>query len=398
MKTTFFACFFSALFGALLAVGLTQKNADSQVSAQDPPPTRAAEERRDDAPRVAERFVAAAADEELPHWLTPEERTNISVYQRANRGVVNITTQSARADAFFLFEVPTKGAGSGSVLDKNGHILTNHHVIQGARQISVTLYDGTTYDAGLVGQDPQNDIAVLRIDAPKEKLFPVMSGDSAHLQVGQNVYAIGNPFGLERTMTVGIISSLNRSLASRTGRTMKSIIQLDAALNSGNSGGPLLDSRGMLIGMNTAIANPSRTGENTGIGFAIPVSTINRVVPELIEHGRVLRGDIGIARVYETDKGLIIAALSPGGPAEQAGLRGFRIIRRQRREGPFVYEERRIDRDYADMITAIDGRRVRTANDLLEIVEAKRPGEEVTVTIVREDEEVRVPVTLDAED
>ncbi len=375
MKKTLIFCMISATFGALLAIALTRNSAEQPVSAQE------------SSRRVA---FGAAADE-----FTPEERVNIAVYEKVNRGVVNITTHSARRDALFFFEeVPTEGSGSGSVLDTNGHILTNYHVIAGARQIYVTLFDGNTYEAGVVGQDPLNDIAVLRIEAPKETLFPVEFGDSTRLKVGQQIYAIGNPFGLERTMTVGIVSSLNRTLSSRNGRKMKFIIQIDAALNSGNSGGPLLNSQGRFIGMNTAIANPSQSGESTGIGFAIPAATIARVVPQLLEHGRVIRADIGIARVYQTEEGLVIAALSPGGPAEQAGLRGFRIIRRQRRQGPFIYEETRVDRDYADRIVAIDGRRVRTADELLEIVESKKPGDTVTVSVVREDQEIKIAVTL----
>jgi S1-C subfamily serine protease len=225
-------------------------------------------------------------------------------------------------------------------------------------------------------------------------LFPVLLGDSTRLRVGQKIYAIGNPFGLERTMTVGIISSLNRSLPARSGRTMKSIIQIDAALNRGNSGGPLLNSRGELVGMNTAIA--SSTGENTGVGFAIPVATIVRVVPQLIENGRVIRPDIGIMRVYQTESGLVIATLTPGGPAERAGLRGFRVVRNQRRNGGFLVEETRVDRSYADTIVAIDGKRVTSADEFLTIIEAKKPGDEVVVSVVREGRETEISVTLGA--
>ncbi len=175
---------------------------------------------------------------------------------------------------------------------------------------------------------------------------------------------------------------------------MKSIIQVDAALNQGNSGGPLLDSHGRLIGMNTAIASP--TGANTGVGFAIPVNNIQRVVPQLIEKGRVVRPDIGITRVYQTEQGLVIATLSEGGPAERAGLRGFRVIRQQKRKGPFVYEETKIDRSSADRIVAVDGQRVKKADDLLSAIERKWPGEQVLVTVVREGREVTVPVVLGA--
>jgi S1-C subfamily serine protease len=288
----------------------------------------------------------------------------------------------------------SEGAGSGSVLDHDGHILTNYHVIEGAQEIRVTLSSGETYNAGLIGADPVLDTAVLRINAPREVLFPIEFGDSSALRVGQKVFAIGNPFGLERTMTVGIISSLNRSLQSKTGRAMKSIIQIDAALNQGNSGGPLLNSRGRLIGMNTAIA--SRTGENTGVGFSIPVNSIHRVVPQLIENGRVIRPDVGISRVYQTEHGLIIATLAPDGPAEGAGLRGFRVIRERQRQGMFVYEETRIDRDYADLIVAVDGVRVRTADELLSAIERKKPGDEVTLSVIRDGAPLNVSVVLGA--
>ena len=205
----------------------------------------------------------------------------------------------------------SEGEGSGVVLDRQGHILTNFHVVDGAREIQVTLYDGKTYDARVVGKDPATDVAVLKIEAPPASLFPVVLGNSAQLRVGQRVFAIGNPFGLERTLTTGIISSLDRSLPSRrSGRSLKSIIQIDAAINPGNSGGPLLDSHGRMIGMNTAIA--SKTGESAGVGFAIPVSTIARVVPQLIEKGRVRRPEAGIMRVYQTEQGLLIATHGPG--------------------------------------------------------------------------------------
>jgi S1-C subfamily serine protease len=324
--------------------------------------------------------------------FTPEETTNIVVYEKVNRSVVNITTKAVKADVLLFLDAEFEGSGSGSVLDRAGHILTNHHVVAGAKEMQVTLFNGETFDAVLVGHDAVNDIAVLKISAPPDMLFPVAAGDSGKLRVGQQIYAVGNPFGLERTLTVGIISSLNRSLPSRTGRSMKSIIQIDAALNRGNSGGPLLDSRARLIGMNTAIA--SSTGENTGVGFAIPVNTIMRVVPQLIEHGRVTRPDIGITKVYQAEGRVVIAALSPGGPAERAGLRGFRIVRKTGRRGPFVVEERSIDRSSADVIVAVDGQPVKTADDLLGFVEMKRPGESVELTIMRENREAVVPITL----
>jgi S1-C subfamily serine protease len=334
-------------------------------------------------------------DRALADQFTPEERVNIAVYEKVNCSVVNITTKIVHPSAlFFTLQSVAEGAGSGSVLDREGHILTNYHVVEGARQVRVTLFNGESYEATLVGADPVYDIAMLRITAPPASLFPVEFGDSALLRVGQKVLAIGNPFGLERTMTEGIVSSLNRSLPARNGRVMKSIIQIDAALNQGNSGGPLLDAHGRLIGMNTAIASPSQSGENTGVGFAIPVNSIRRVVSQLIENGRVIRPDLGITRVLETERGLVIVTMAEGGPAERAGLRGFRLIRQQKRRGPFVTEETRIDRSAADMIVAVDRQKVKTADDLLSVVDQRRPGDEIMLTVVREGREVNVGVVL----
>jgi S1-C subfamily serine protease len=374
MKKYLLLCIISAGLGGIISAVLTSRTVEPPLVAQDRQPG----------------VLSARIDD----GLTAEERVNIAVYDRVNRSVVNITTRVVQPDMFFMLEPPSEGAGSGSVLDREGHILTNYHVIEGAQEVRVTLFNGETYQAGLMGSDPVYDMAVLRIEAPRDVLFPVEFGDSAPLKVGQKVFAIGNPFGLERTMTVGIISSLNRTLKSRTGRAMKSIIQLDAALNQGNSGGPLLDSRGRLIGMNTAIA--SRTGENTGVGFAIPVNNISRVVPQLIEDGRVIRPDIGITRVYQTEQGLVVATLAPGGPAERAGLRGFRVIREQQQRGLFVYETTRIDREYADLVVAVNGEPVRTADDLLSAIEKRKPGDEVTVTVVREGRQLNVGVVLGA--
>jgi S1-C subfamily serine protease len=329
--------------------------------------------------------------------LSGEERTNVWVYETTNRSAVNINTRTVQTDYFFMRELSSEGEGSGTVIDRQGHVLTNFHVVDGAREIQVTLYDGKTYDARLVGVDPDTDVAVLRIEAPSESLHPVAFGDSTRLRVGQRVFAIGNPFGLERTLTTGVVSSLNRSLPGRQGRrSLKSLIQIDAAINPGNSGGPLLDSRARMIGMNTAIA--SKTGESAGVGFAIPVNTIARIVPQLIRDGRVIRPDIGIARVYETDQGLLIAKLSPNGAAERAGLQGPKVVRERRRQGPFVYERQTIDRSAADLIVAVDGKPVKTADDFLDLIESKQPGDTVVVTVVRNGQKTQVPVQLDADE
>jgi S1-C subfamily serine protease len=324
--------------------------------------------------------------------LTAEERVNVAVYENVNRSVVNINTKVVRNDNLFSIEVPGEGAGSGSVLDYVGHVLTNNHVIDDAREIQVTLHDGSSYDARLIGKDEITDIAVVKIDAPPESLHPVELGDSTRLKVGQRVFAIGNPFGLERTLTTGIISSLNRTLPTRNSRVMKSIIQIDAAINPGNSGGPLLDTHGKLIGMNTAIA--SSTGQSAGVGFAVPSVSIARVVPQLIQRGKVVRPDCGITRVMQTEDGLLIATMQPGGPAERAGLQGFKVVKQRRAKGPFVYETQSIERKSADLITAVDGEKIKSAADFLSLVEAKRPGDSVLLTIVRQGREIKVPLQL----
>ena len=327
--------------------------------------------------------------------FTAEEQTNIAVYEAGNRSAVNINTKATVAAGFFLMEVPSEGAGSGVVLDGQGHILTNFHVVQGAREIQVLLHDGSDHAARIVGVDPATDVAVLRIDAPPASLQPAAFGTSHDLRVGQRVFAIGNPFGLERTLTTGIISSLNRSLPTKTGRTIKSIIQTDAAINPGNSGGPLLDSSGLLVGMTTAIA--SRTGQSSGVGFAIPVGTLRRIVPQLIARGRVVRPDAGIARVYQSEAGLIVADVTPDGPADRAGIKGFRVVRERRRQGPFQVDVERVDRSSADLIVAVESQPVKTADDFLSAVESRNPGDKVLIRVRREGRELDIPVVLASE-
>jgi S1-C subfamily serine protease len=395
MKKMTILCVISAVLGALLAIAL-----------YDPPstmPTTAAQESGHWSPPLIDTHPPAEdGPESTPQpqdhqGLTTEERVNVSVYKNANRSAINISTRTVETDLFFMRELTSQGEGSGTVIDQKGHILTNFHVIDSAREIQVTLYNGKTFPARLVGADPATDLAVLKIDAPAESLHPVTFGSSTGLKVGQRVFAIGNPFGLERTLSTGIISSLNRSLPRRNRRgTIKSIIQIDAAINPGNSGGPLLDSHGRLIGLNTAIA--SKTGESAGVGFAIPVNTILRIVPQLIRDGRIVRAEIGIVRVYETERGLLIYALTPGGPAHQAGLQGPKVIRRKKRQGPFIYEYRTIDRSAADLIVAIDDKPVRTADELLTIIESKAPGDEVVVTVIRDGKQKRITVRLEAEE
>ncbi|MBU4272917.1 MAG: trypsin-like peptidase domain-containing protein [Planctomycetes bacterium] len=390
MRRAIVLCLLSAVLGGLAAYGWQHTPLlGSPSSAED-----ATTWPRPAAPQAGT-ANAAPNNAPAPNLLTPDERVNVYVYQQMNRSVVNINTRGLSGDKFLMFEIVAEGEGSGTVIDRAGHVLTNYHVVEGAREIRVTLYDGKAYDARLVGGDPNTDVAVLKIDAPAETLFPVTFGSSTDLLVGQRVFAIGNPFGLERTLTIGIISSLNRSLPGRHGRrSLRSIIQIDAAINPGNSGGPLLDSRAGMIGMNTAIA--SRTGESAGVGFAIPVNTIARVVPQLIQHGRVRRADSGIARVFQTDRGLLILTLVPGGPAERAGLHGPRIETRQKRQGPFVTEQKTVNLAAADMIVAVDGRPTKTADEFLETVEAKQPGDQIVITVIRNGRQQQVPLRLDA--
>lgn len=323
--------------------------------------------------------------------MTPEESVNVAVYEAVNRGVVNITSR-AKGERFLLMELQSEGSGSGAVLDREGHILTNYHVVQDANEIQVTMFNGESYDAQVIGADPLNDLAVIRVDAPEDELFPVTIGNSRDLKAGMRVFAIGNPFGLERTLTTGIISSLNRSLQIRGNWTIKSIIQIDAAINPGSSGGPLLDAHGRLIGINTAIA--TTTGQSAGVGFAIPSSLVQRVVPELLKHGHVIRPEIGITRVYQTENGLLIAEMRPNGPAEKAGLHGPKIVRSRR--GLIVVE--RVDRTAADLITAVDDQKVTTADEFLSFIDEKRPGDEVVLTIIRDGKKLNVVVPLTSSD
>ncbi len=312
-----------------------------------------------------------------------DEQVNIRVYANTNRGVVNITT-AASSIGLFGDELTTGGSGSGFVIDREGHLLTNYHVIEGADTVQVTLADGSAHEAKVIGADASNDLAVIKIDVPAEQLIPLNLGDSSGLLVGQKVLALGNPFGLERTLTTGIISSLDRSIKAKNGRTIKGIIQSDAAVNPGNSGGPLLNSKGEVIGMNTAII--SQVGQSAGISFAVPINSIKRILRPLIEEGRVVRADLGLSRVYRTSQGLLVLGVVEDGPAEKAGLRPIQA--RRTRYGTVVVPES------ADLIVSIDGKPVKTYEDLLTEVEARAPGDSVVLKVIRNGKAVDVPVKL----
>jgi S1-C subfamily serine protease len=316
--------------------------------------------------------------------LSLEEKATIELFSRSSPSVVYVTSL-ARARSFFdVMEVP-QGAGSGFIWDADGHVVTNFHVVANSSNVRVTLDDQSTYPARVVGVAPDKDLAVLHVSAPQEKLRPILVGTSRGLQVGQRVFAIGNPFGLDRTLTTGIVSALGRSIQSMTNRKIGDVIQTDAAINPGNSGGPLLDSAGRLIGVNTQIASPS--GGSAGIGFAIPVDTVNEVVPQVIQHGRVIRPQLGVlladARVAARLglDGVLILSVNEGSGAEKAGLRGTR-------------RDENGDLLLGDVIQAVEGRKVSTYDDLATALEKKKPGESVRLTVQRSGRPLEADVPL----
>ena len=342
-------------------------------------------------PSAADAATAAAQrSPDASSSLDPEERHNIQLFKDASRSVAFITTQVERVDYWSrnVFEVPA-GSGSGFVWDDRGHVVTNFHVVQDSDSQKVTLGDAS-YDAKTVGFARDQDLAVLRIDAPRDKLVPIRLGTSAGLQVGQKVYAIGNPFGLDFTLTTGIVSALGRTIQSVSNATIFDVIQTDAAINPGNSGGPSLDSAGRLIGVNTAIYSPS--GASAGIGFAVPVDTVSRIVPELIAHGRVVRPVIGVAFDDRLGaavtrrlgvEGVLIREVYEGTGAAAAGLQGTEVDRRGR-----VIP--------GDVIQEIDGKPVRSTSDLLGRLGSYKPGDTVTLTAWRDGKARKLQVKLRA--
>jgi S1-C subfamily serine protease len=332
-------------------------------------------------PNAEPRAVIARGD------LATDETNSIEVFNSASPSVVYITSTTVQRNLFSLnvYEIP-KGTGSGFIWDKQGRIVTNYHVISDANRIEVTLADHTTWKAVLVGAAPDRDIAVLKISAPADKLFPILVGESDDLQVGQKVFAIGNPFGLDQTLTTGVVSALGREITAVTGRTIHDVIQTDAAINPGNSGGPLLDSAGRLIGVNTAIYSPS--GGSAGIGFAVPVREVNRVVPQVIRHGKMFRPGLGISlanqrltRGLNLD-GVLVLGVEPGSTADKAGIRGTKQVR-----GGLIL---------GDVILAVNGKSIQDYNTLRDEIERYQVGESITLTLLRDNDRIDVPVTLEA--
>jgi S1-C subfamily serine protease len=320
--------------------------------------------------------------------VATDEQNNIEVYKAISPGVVFITSTTYVRDFFNVEE--RNGTGSGSIIDEQGHILTNYHVVEGTERsgkLTVSLGNGKTYPARIVGTDPNTDLAVIQINAPREELTVVPFGDSDRLQVGQKVLAIGNPFGLDRTLTTGVISGLQRPIRARNGRPIEGAIQTDASINPGNSGGPLLDSHGRMVGINSQILSPS--GASNGVGFAVPVNIAKRVVPQLIRNGQVIRPQLGIggrnvsdlnARLPVPD-GVLIVQVQRGSGAEAAGLRGLS----QTEDGDILL---------GDIVTGIDGERVKDNDDLYRILDKHQVGDTVRVDVFRDGRTITVPVRL----
>ncbi len=347
---------------------------------------------------------SAAASPVQTSTVEPEysqdERENINVYEKYNDAVVNITTQVVAVN-WFMEPVPQDGgSGSGSIIDARGYILTNNHVVKGAYKLFVNLSDGSRYEAQVVGVDPENDLAVIKFAPPKGlRLNTIPFGDSSKLKVGQKVLAIGNPFGLERTLTDGIVSGLGRPVKEDSTTIIRDMIQTDASINPGNSGGPLLNSRGEMVGINTMIYSPS--GGSVGIGFSVPVNTAKRIVPELIKNGRVSRGwiDMDTVQLFPelveymkqngyavgTEKGLLVSQTKRGGNADRAGVKGGGTAVRYGRSTFYVG---------GDIIVSVDGMKVSSLADLYSALEDNKPGDRVMIEYYRGTKKTTVQVQL----
>ena len=341
--------------------------------------------------------VEAAGEEGECYELSEEEGINRTIYQTLNEAVVNITSVSVSYN-WFMQPVPQEGTGSGSIMDQEGRVLTNYHVVKGAEELTIRLADGSEYPGELVGADPYTDLAVVQFDSKGKKLVTIAFGCSDDLFVGQRVLAIGNPFGLDRTLTTGIISALGRPIETSEGIVLREMIQTDASINPGNSGGPLLDTRGRIIGVNTMIYSPS--GGSVGIGFAVPIDRVMKILPELLQHGKLIRGWIDIAPIQLTDQfaryvglsvseGLLITQVKPGSPAEASGLRGgSRAVRFGR---SVVYLG-------GDVIVEVKDQMVATIGDLYAALEDTKPGDRVSVTVVRNGSRKTLGVMLSAQE
>ncbi len=319
--------------------------------------------------------------------LLPQEKQISALFSEVAPSVTFITGLALYRDLFSLnADAFPKGSGSGFIWDDEGHIVTNFHVIMETDALQVTLFDQSSHSAEVIGIAPSKDLAVLKIEAPQSALKPISLGRSSDLLVGQTVLAIGNPFGLDHSLTLGIVSALGRSIRSISGQGIEGVIQTDASINPGNSGGPLLDSAGRLIGINTAIKSPS--GSSVGIGFAVPVDTINRVIPQLIKHGRLIRPRLGVKAADDSItrrlglKGVLVLSVERGSPAARAGLKGSRRSRHRLLLG--------------DLLTSLEGRELRSSDDLLLALEEHNPGEEVELRFQRQGQLLSLKLRLGA--
>ncbi|MEZ5043120.1 MAG: trypsin-like peptidase domain-containing protein [Saprospiraceae bacterium] len=379
-KTIFKFLLWSLLLGGGFIAGVAWKNTDQRTHS----------EKEERALLVKNETAAdplSPVREESPDLgLTAEETATIKLFENAAPSVCFITTSNVRQDYWTrnVMEIPG-GTGSGFVWDNEGHIVTNFHVIQKADRYQVTLSDQSTYDATLIGVAPDKDLAVLKIDLPRNQLRPVPLGNSGQLRVGQSVFAIGNPFGLDQTLTTGIVSALGREIQSVAKIPIRDVIQTDAAINPGNSGGPLLDSSGRLIGVNTAIYSPS--GASAGIGFSIPVNVVRWVVPDLIQYGKVKRPVIGFEPAAQQImqrlglEGVLVLEVHPNSPAEKAGIKP-------------TYRNRAGKIILGDIITGLNGKKIKSFNDLFLELENFKPGERISLELLQEEQKRTVELTL----
>ena len=389
----------AVMAGLVGCEGISNKNQQDKPAPQEEPNTQSNQDAQQAKPATAQTVDQSQQNTGLapqnspqplttPRITSTDEENNVEIFKRASPSTVFITNKQLRRDLFTLnvFEIP-RGTGTGFVWSKDGLVVTNAHVIQGASSIVVSLHDQSVYEAEVVGVAPDKDLAVLRIKAPRSKLKPLPVGNSDNLEVGRKVLAIGNPFGLDYTLTTGIVSALGREIDAPNGRKIRGVIQTDAAINPGNSGGPLLDSSGQLVGVNTAIISPG--GGSSGIGFAVPVKIVTKVVPQLILHGRLIRPVLGIEGAEDRVaanlgiKGVIVLHSHPGSAAAKAGIIGVRQV-----SGGRVR--------LGDVILAVDKIAVATSDDLLNALEQYKPGDVVAVRVVREGEERKVKVKLAA--
>ncbi|NBU52412.1 MAG: PDZ domain-containing protein [Chitinophagia bacterium] len=362
------------LLGSNFTLSLDARHSDNAET-----PSPSSESLRNDVKDLETEELDPAIDDNL----SPAEKKVIDLFESAAPSVVFITTSSF-AQSYWSFDVTEipKGSGTGFMWDDNGHIVTNFHVVEGGQKFYVSLSDQSSYEAKLVGAEPAKDLAVLKINAEGKNLTSIPVSRSDNLKVGQSVFAIGNPFGFDQTLTTGVISALGREIKAQYGRKIHDVIQTDAAINPGNSGGPLLNSSGQLIGVNTAIYSPS--GAYSGIGFSIPVDVVKDVVPDLIKYGEVRRPLLGISLVndrYFRQEGAMVHSVSPGGPAAQAGLKGLQ----RARNGNYIY---------GDIIKFIDDKQVKSSAQLMDVLESYEPNDTVTVSFERNGKLIDVNLTL----